>query len=67
MNDDEILTLSEVAKILKMNTRRVAEFCRSRRQARAEHPFPAFSLHAKAKRVRKSDLMAWIERKAQQH
>jgi len=29
-----------------------------------ENPFPAFSIHSKAKRVRKSDLMAWITKLA---
>jgi hypothetical protein len=31
-----------------------------------EVPFPAFSIHSKAKRVRNSDLMAWIENLAKQ-
>jgi predicted DNA-binding transcriptional regulator AlpA len=58
---DEILTMSEVATILKMTEKQVYELTRRRSLERMEHPFPAFNVHAKAKRVRRSDLMAWIE------
>jgi hypothetical protein len=58
MNDDQILTIEEAAQFLKMTPRQVFELCRVRSQERMEYPFPAFSIHSKAKRVRKSDLMA---------
>jgi hypothetical protein len=57
---DEILTMSEAAAILKMTERQVYELTRRRSLERMEHPFPAFNIHAKAKRIRRSDLMAWI-------
>ena len=64
MNDDQILTIEEAAQFLKMTPRQVYELCRVRSQERMEYPFPAFSIHSKAKRVRKSDLMAWIAKLA---
>ncbi len=64
--DDAILTIEEAAAFLKMEPRQVYELTRARSQERMEHPFPAFSIHSKAKRVRRSDLMAWIEKLSQQ-
>jgi hypothetical protein len=64
MNDDQILTIEEAAQFLKMTPRQVFELCRVRSQERMEYPFPAFSIHSKAKRIRKSDLMAWIAKLA---
>ena len=64
MTDDQILTIEEAAQFLKMTPRQVYELCRARSQEQMEHPFPAFSIHSKAKRVRKSDLMAWIAKLA---
>jgi hypothetical protein len=61
---DEVLTMEEAAAILKMKPRQVYELTRRRSQERMEVPFPAFSIHCKAKRIRKSDLMNWIERLA---
>jgi len=58
---DEILTMSEAAAILKMTEKQVYELTRRRSLERMEHPFPAFNIHAKAKRVRRLDLMAWID------
>jgi len=46
-----------------MTPKQVYELCR---EERMEYPFPAFSIHSKAKRVRKSDLMAWIDALAKQ-
>lgn len=63
---DEILTMSEAAAILKMTERQVYELTRRRSQERHPHPFPAFNIHVKAKRVRRSDLMAWIDTLAKQ-
>jgi hypothetical protein len=63
---DEILTVSEAEAILKMTEKQVYELTRRRSLERMEHPFPAFNIHAKAKRVRRSDLMAWIETLAKQ-
>jgi predicted DNA-binding transcriptional regulator AlpA len=63
---DEILTMSEAAAILKMTERQVYELTRRRSIERMEHPFPAFNIHVKAKRVRRSDLMGWIDTLAKQ-
>ena len=61
---DEVLTMEEAAAILKMKPRQVYELTRRRSQERHDIPFPAFAIHCKAKRIRKSDLMNWIERLA---
>jgi hypothetical protein len=58
---DEILTMGEAAAILKMTEKQVYELTRRRSQERHQHPFPAFNIHSKAKRIRKSDLMAWLD------
>ena len=59
---NEILTLAEAAQILKMTERQVYELTRRRSQERMEHPFPVFAIHRKALRVRRSDLMNWIDK-----
>ena len=64
--DDQILTMAEAAEILKMTERQVYELTRRRSQERMDCPFPVFAIHCKALRVRKSDLMAWIESMAGQ-
>lgn len=63
--DDQILTMAEAAEILKMTERQVYELIRRRSIERMEMPFPVFAIHCKALRVRKSDLMNWIEQIAQ--
>lgn len=60
-SDETVLTMGEVAEILKLSERQVYELTRRRSQERQEVPFPCFSLHSKALRVRRSDLMAWID------
>lgn len=64
--DDQILTMAEAAEILKMNERQVYELTRRRSQERMSYPFPVFAIHSKALRVRKSDLMNWIDKMATQ-
>jgi predicted DNA-binding transcriptional regulator AlpA len=63
--DDQILTMAEAAEILKMTERQVYELTRRRSQERMDYPFPVFAIHSKALRVRKSDLMTWINKIAQ--
>jgi Helix-turn-helix domain len=64
--DEQILTMEEAAEILKLTPKQVFELTRRRSQERMDIPFPAFNLHSKAKRIRKSDLMNWIDAMAQQ-
>jgi predicted DNA-binding transcriptional regulator AlpA len=52
MNDDQVLTIEEAAQFLKMTEKQVYELTRRRSQERMDLPFPAFSIHSKAKRVR---------------
>lgn len=44
-----------------MTERQVYELTRRRSQERRDVPFPMFAIHSKALRVRRSDLMAWID------
>lgn len=62
--DDQILTMEEAAVILKLTPRQVFELTRRRTQERSDIPFPAFNLHAKAKRIKKSDLLTWVDKMA---
>ena len=64
--DDQVLTMAEAAEILKMTERQVYELTRRRSQERMDSPFPVFAIHCKALRVRRSDLMNWIDRMASQ-
>lgn len=64
--DDQILTMAEAADILKMTEQQVYELTRRRSQERMDHPFPVFAIHRKALRVRKNDLMNWVEKVATQ-
>lgn len=66
MNDDQALTIEEAAQFLKMTEMQVYELTRTRSQERMEHPFPAFSIHSKAKRIRKSNLLRWIDQLSKQ-
>ncbi len=59
-SEDEILTLEEAGQILKLTKNQVYSLTRTRGQQRAQHPFPVFTIHSKAKRVRRSDLMRWV-------
>ena len=58
--EDEVLTLEEVGQILKLTKSQVYSLTRTRGQQRAQHPFPVFTIHSKAKRVRRSDLTRWV-------
>jgi hypothetical protein len=57
---DEVLTLREVARILKAGTKQIYELTRTRGQERSRIPLPVFTIHSKMKRVRKSDLRKWL-------
>ena len=58
---DEVLTLREVARILKTRTNQIYELTRRRAKARTDSPLPVFKVHSKMARVKKSDLMKWID------
>jgi hypothetical protein len=66
MMDDQILTMGEAAEILRMSERQVYELTRRRSQERMDYPFPVFAIHSKALRVRKNDLMNWLDKIATQ-
>lgn len=60
-NQHEILTLRDVARILKCRTGQIYELSRRRGQERAAKPLPVFTVHNKMKRVRRKDLMDWLD------
>jgi predicted DNA-binding transcriptional regulator AlpA len=57
MNNEEILTIKEVADYLKVRERQVYRYMN-----RKSNPLPYIGLSSEAKRVRKEDLIAWIAR-----
>jgi hypothetical protein len=59
--EDEVLTLREVARILKTRTNKIYELTRRRAKARTDRPLPVFKIHSKMTRVRKSDLIKWLD------
>src|SRR5262245_9548835 len=64
METDELLTLDEVAELLKCTRRQVLELTRHRTQVRSKHPLPVFKLNAKMLRVRRKDFFQWVEKVA---
>jgi hypothetical protein len=60
-NINEVLTLREVARILKCRTNQIYELSRRRGQERSTKPLPVFTVHSKMKRVRRKDLMDWLD------
>jgi hypothetical protein len=61
---NELLTLDDVAALLKVTRAQVLELTRKRTQERAEHPLPVVKFHAKLLRVRKKEFYDWVERVA---
>jgi peptide subunit release factor RF-3 len=60
-NDHEVLTLRDVARILRCRTRQIYELTRRRLQERSSKPLPVFTIHSKMKRVRRKDLLNWLD------
>ena len=60
-NGNEVLTLRDVARILKCRTGQIYELSRRRGQERCAKPLPVFTIHSKMKRVRRKDLMEWLD------
>lgn len=60
-NEHEILTLRDVARILRCRTKQIYELTRRRLQERLPKPLPVFTIHSKMKRVRRKDLMDWLD------
>jgi predicted DNA-binding transcriptional regulator AlpA len=63
--NDEVWTVADVARHLKMSPRQVWELTRRRGQLRSDHPIPHIKIHRKALRFRKSDVQQWLATLAQ--
>jgi excisionase family DNA binding protein len=59
MND--ILTVDEVAALLKISRRSAYELTRERTRRRQKKPIPLLRLNAKCVRFKKADVEQWIE------
>jgi hypothetical protein len=59
--ENEVLTLQEVARILKCRTNQIYELTRGRMHERSPKPLRVFAIHNKMKRVRRKDLMDWLD------
>ena len=57
---EEIWTVAETAKYLKLSPRQVWELTRRRSQARSEHPIPFIRIHSKCLRFRKTNVLQWL-------
>src|SRR5215470_2340742 len=62
--DDELLTLDEVADLLKIKRAQVLELTRKRTQERSDNPLPVLRFHSKMLRVRRRDFFQWVEKVA---
>lgn len=62
---DEILTVTELAAILKMSRSQVYDLTRTRAQVRNEIPLPVLRINSNL-RFRKSDVDEWLDRLAKQ-
>jgi hypothetical protein len=60
--DDELLTLDEVAQLLKVTRKQVRELTRKRTQERSDNPLPVLRFHSKMLRIRRKDFLQWVER-----
>jgi excisionase family DNA binding protein len=58
---DEILTVNEVAELLKMSREQVYEQTRNRARVRNAHPIPAIRINGNL-RFRRSDIERWLDR-----
>jgi predicted DNA-binding transcriptional regulator AlpA len=63
MTDDEILTVQDVADLLKMKTTQIYEMCRARTRERRTYPIPMMRLNGNL-RFRKSDILKWLDDQA---
>ena len=62
----EILTVEEVAAMLKMSKRQIYEQTRKRGQVRQEHPIPILRINGNL-RFRKADIEAWLDQLASEN
>src|ERR1700741_3675973 len=63
---DEVWSVADVAKHLKMSPRQVWELTRQRGQLRSDHPIPHIKIHRKALRFRKSDVQEGLAKLAEE-
>lgn len=61
LEHDDIWTVAEAARYLKMSHKQVLELTRLRSQERSDLPIPCLKIHAKCLRFRKSDIQPWLE------
>jgi predicted DNA-binding transcriptional regulator AlpA len=60
---DEIMTVQEVAAMLKMKPAQIYEQVRARTRARKTYPMPHMKLNGNL-RFRKSDILKWLDAQA---
>lgn len=60
---NEILTVDELAALLKMTRRQIYTMCESRTRngAMKDHPLPVFKINGNL-RFRKADVDSWVEK-----
>ena len=58
----ELLTVEDLAQLLKVSPRAIYELSRNRSQVRGKHPLPAIRIHKKMLRFRRSDIEQWLNK-----
>jgi excisionase family DNA binding protein len=58
---NEILTIEELAKLLKMSKSQIYALTRKRAQVRMDHPIPILRINGNI-RFRRSDIEKWLEK-----
>ncbi|MGA9899590.1 MAG: helix-turn-helix domain-containing protein [Terriglobales bacterium] len=56
----EVMTIDELAAMLKMTRRQIYELTSTRAQVRHKHPIPILRINGNI-RFRRSDIEAWLE------
>lgn len=64
MPQNEILTIQEVAALLKMSVRQIYSMTCHRGQVRMEHPIPMIKINGNIRFLR-SDIDAWVNQLAE--
>jgi len=62
----EILTVADLAKLLKISPRSVYELTRERHRRSQANPLPLVRINGKTVRFRKCDVETWLETKAKE-
>ena len=58
---EQLLTIEELASLLRVKPRTIYEMTSQRGRKRSKHPLPVIRINAKCLRFRRQDIEKWIE------